>query len=369
MIETHWLSEDWRCLCALLPEGWREAARECGALRRAREIKSADQLLRLLLLHAGPGLSLRQAVVRGHMHGLPKVSDVALLKRLRHSGRWLRWLCEAMLEEGPGRAPWRWLPAKYRLRAVDSTTVEEPGATGTDWRVHYSVEVPGLFCDQMEVTDARGGETLKRFTIAPSDLVLADRGYCRAPQLAHVWQGGGHFVVRWHSSAVPLNNEQGEPLKVLLWLRRLKGREPAERTVYAREVDIPLRLCAIRVSEEAAQREVLRIKESARKNGRRPGELPLQLCHFVVVLTSLPEKEASLRQVLNLYRLRWQIELAFKRLKSLLQTGHVPKYDEASARAWLQAKLLTCLLIERLLQESEIFSPWGFPMPEQQSME
>ena len=63
-----------------------------------------------------------------------------------------------------------------------------------------------------------------------------------------------------------------------------------------------------------------------------------------------------------MYRCRWQIELAFKRLKTLLGAGHVPKTDDQSARAWMQAKLLTALLVERLLLEAKIFSPWGYPL-------
>ena len=76
------------------------------------------------------------------------------------------------------------------------------------------------------------------------------------------------------------------------------------------------------------------------------------------MLTSLPP-EFTCSQVLELYRSRWQVELAFKRLKSLMAAGHVPKSDDDSARAWMQAKLLTALLMERLLLEAKIFSPWG----------
>jgi len=65
----------------------------------------------------------------------------------------------------------------------------------------------------------------------------------------------------------------------------------------------------------------------------------------------------STRQVLELYRVRWQIELRFKHLKSLLGLGCLPKYDEQSCRAWIQAKLLCSLLIERLMREAEFFSP------------
>jgi IS4 transposase len=80
----------------------------------------------------------------------------------------------------------------------------------------------------------------------------------------------------------------------------------------------------------------------------------------VLVLTSLDAEAWSAAQVLELYRCRWQIELAFKRLKSLLQLGQLPKQDPASARAWLQLKLLLALLIERLCHQARFFSPWGY---------
>jgi hypothetical protein len=75
----------------------------------------------------------------------------------------------------------------------------------------------------------------------------------------------------------------------------------------------------------------------------------------------IPAESWSAAQVLELYRCRWQIELAFKRLKSLLQLGQLPKQDPASARAWLQLKLLLALLIERLCHQARFFSRLGLP--------
>jgi IS4 transposase len=90
----------------------------------------------------------------------------------------------------------------------------------------------------------------------------------------------------------------------------------------------------------------------------------LELAEYVVVLTSLSPRDVSAIRVLGLYRGRWQIELVFKRLKSLLGVGELAKYDEDSAKAWLQAKLLTALLMERLEREAFLFSPWGYPLLE-----
>ena len=86
------------------------------------------------------------------------------------------------------------------------------------------------------------------------------------------------------------------------------------------------------------------------------------LAGFVMVLTSLPTQWGPARKVLELYRHRWQVELAFKRLKSLLALGHVPKSTDPSSRAWMQAKILTALLIERLITAARCFSPWGYEL-------
>ena len=110
------------------------------------------------------------------------------------------------------------------------------------------------------------------------------------------------------------------------------------------------------MAAERARRKALR---KAQRNGTVAQAQSLELTAYVLVLTSLPV-EFSANEVLQLYRCRWQIELTFKRLKSLLGAGHVPKADDQSARAWMQAKILTALLLERLLIEAKIFSPWGY---------
>jgi len=71
----------------------------------------------------------------------------------------------------------------------------------------------------------------------------------------------------------------------------------------------------------------------------------------------LPESKYTTKEVLDWYRLRWQIELIFKRLKSLAGLGHLPKSDEGSARAWLHGKLFIGLMVEKLIRYSNDFSP------------
>ena len=81
-----------------------------------------------------------------------------------------------------------------------------------------------------------------------------------------------------------------------------------------------------------------------------------------MVLSTFPEFRFSAPLVLDCYRLRWQVELVFKRFKQIADLGHLPKYDEDSAKAWLYGKLFVALLTEKLMQHARSFSPWGYEL-------
>lgn len=359
------LDHEWAILASLLPEGWREAARADGALVRAREIDSPDTLLRLILLHAAAGLSLRQTVVRAENAGLAKVSDVALLKRLRSSEPWLRHLSQGLLESIRCKLTLPTAAEGLRVRAIDATTVEEPGATGTSWRVHYSIALPSLECDFFEVTDATGGETLRRFPVRQGDIILADRGYCHRSAVADMIERNAQVVVRLNHNSFPLLDAGNRNIRILSRLGRLRGYQAGDWQVRFRVEDkfYSGRLCAIRKSLAAAEQCRERLLKEARKKQKTVSPDTLESAGYVFVFTNLPAEAYSSTDVMGLYRTRWQIELAFKRLKSLFGAGHVPKYDPESAKAWIQAKLLAVLMIERLEQEAALFSPWGYDLP------
>jgi len=364
-MDEHWITKDWEALTNLLPEGWEGKAAELGALKRAGKIRRAAELLRLLLLHVGQGLSLRQAVTRAAEWGLPPISDVALLKRMRVSGAWVHWLCEQLVLQQSAALRWPVPGSPLRLLAVDSTDIQEPGATGSDWRLHYALELPGAFCVHAQLTDRHGGESLCRYPISKNDLLAGDRNYCKEAQIQYVLEHGGQVLLRWHRTALPLFDAEEKQVNGLGWLKKVPPKKGGELAVQT-QGGTPLRLCVRPVSKAAAERERAKLRASARKNGRPVSERSLQLAGYIVLVTSLDQAAFSLHQVFGLYRLRWQIELAFKRLKSLLNMGHVPKMDPNCVRAWLQTKVLTSLLIEKLLREAEVFSPSGFSLVAEQ---
>lgn len=357
--------ESWEVLEQFLPENLQQSAREHGAFRRARgEVKSARVLLRLILLHVAGGLSLEQAVIRARENKLVKISAVGLFKRLRSAGPWLAWLT-AELVKGLSKdwddALWKGRP----IRVLDATDIEEPGPTGTDWRLHYSLRLPQLSCDFLELTDVHGGETLKRLPVNKGDIVLCDRGYSHRGGVAQVLAQGADVVVRLNSGAFPLEDEQGKALDLVKRVEKLKVGQASEWPAWFEHQGQRhrMRLCVLRKSQVAAARAQRKAEKKARKKGQEVRPETLKLAAFVLILTSLPASWGTTLLILELYRVRWQVELAFKRLKQLLAAGHVPKTTDASSRAWLQAKILTAVLIEHMIHAGRFFSPWGYRMP------
>jgi len=367
MEEVDLLQEEWEYLTGFLPKEWREQARATGALRRVRGVCDADVLLKLILMHTATGLSLRQTVVRAREQPIANISDVALLKRLRRSEGWLRWLTGKMMDLAGGEIVHRLAP-RHHIRVVDATTVQEQGGAGTDWRVHYTLGLPDLSCDFFELTDAHGGETYRRIPVERGDLLLGDRGYSNAPGAGWVKSQGGDVLVRWNSFAFPLETEDGEPFDALRHMRQLPKRGAREWGVsFMHEGQrYSGRLCAIRKNAVATARAREKMIKQAAKKQKKVDELALELAEFVMVFTTISGEILTAGEVLDLYRVRWQVELRFKHLKTLLGLGCLPKYDQRSCRAWIQAKLLCGLLIERLMREAEFFFPWGyrFPAPE-----
>jgi len=258
----------------------------------------------------------------------------------------------------------------YNIRALDGTMVKEPGRKGSLWRIHYSLRIPSLVCDHLELTAVKGagtGESLERFAASPGDLVLADRGFCKPGGVEALHRQGAAVMVRLNSSTLPLWDQSGSRLELLKQVSQLKetGQE-REWPVWVQGAQerIPGRLCAIRKSEEAAEEARRRITRKSQQGGPTPKPETLEYARYVMVFTTAPASHFSTAEVLEWYRARWQIELVFKRLKTLAELGSLPKHDDQSARAWLYGKLLIALLGQKLERLGRDISPWGYRQPE-----
>lgn len=355
------IGQDWQVVTQMLPAQWETKATELGAVRRQlRGFDSVGSLLRVLLIHLADGCSLRETAVRASAGGLAAVSDVTLLKRLRSCGAWFEWMARemsagmALPSAGDALLPGR------RVRLVDGSTVCEPGATGSTWRLHYALNLHTLSCDEVHVSDASVGESLTHFSIQAGDVIMADRGFAKRPSLRHVAQHKADVVLRTSLTNLPLHDHRGQQLDMLPLLRTLAIGQAADWP--ARVQDdigaIAVRVCAYKKTAAQTLAAQEAIQQEARKKQRSVKPQTLEAAGYVIVVTTLTEPSAA--EIMEFYRRRWQIELAFKRLKSLLQLGHLKKFDKDGARAWLQGKLLVACLIEKLILTAERFSPWGY---------
>jgi hypothetical protein len=210
------LQENWQVLLQLFPPDWQELGRRTGAVRRLRGFNSLSDLLRTLLLHVGCGWSLRETAVQAKLAGIAEVSDVTLLNRLRQAEAWLQEMCQQLWKDnGVNLEP----ALKGRpVRLVDGTTVKEPGKTGGQWRIHYSLRLPTLECDQFDLTPAQGqntGEKLGRFRLQAGEVVMADAGYCNPAGIAAVKQQGAEVLVRLNPLSLPLQDRLGRAWSVM----------------------------------------------------------------------------------------------------------------------------------------------------------
>ena len=171
------LDDGWELLIRFLPEGWKEEAKRTGAFKRSRGINDPDTLLRVLLIHLANGCSLRETSVQAKESKLAIISAPSLQHRLERSGEWLRWLARGVRTKLHEPSSDIVEKCGMNVRIVDGTSISEPGSTGTDWRVHYSIQLPTLNCDYFLVTMPQEGESFKHYPVQGGDLLIGDRGY------------------------------------------------------------------------------------------------------------------------------------------------------------------------------------------------
>jgi hypothetical protein len=355
--------DHWPEVSACLPADFdlEATARSCGALTRVREIKNAETLLRLALAYGGLGMSLRETCVWAEAGGIARLSDPSLLARLCKAAPWLGDIAAALIAEQTKVPARRW--AEYRLRALDGTSICEPGADRTTWRLHVGYDLATGQVDQLELTDVHGAENLQRLSYRPGDIVLADRYYARPRDLRPVIDAGADFIVRTGWNSLRLLQANGEPFDLFAALAAQAGQE-GEVQVRIHEgikaaTPLILRLVVRRKDPEQAAAEHKRLLKDARKRGKQPDPRSLEAAKYILLLTSLPADAFPPADILALYRFRWQIELAFKRFKSLAGLDMLPAKKPELARAWIYARLIVAIIAEQIAGQVPDSSPSG----------
>lgn len=339
--------EAWPYILTLLPEDLEDTARSSAALVRCRQVPDAAALVRLALAYAVSDLSLKDVAAWAHAAHVAQITGPGLFYRMRVAETWLQQLLASTLQADIQPVP---VGVTGRLRIVDATVITGPGSTGTEWRIHAAVDPATGGLRTVEITDAHGGEGLGRFAFEAGDLVLGDAAYARARGIAAVHATGAGLVVRLSPHSIRLC----DPQRHLLRLAALEDQIP--------QVGVQEWPILVPVPPETAIGKGWSLSKAA---GWTPARLlgsRKRTGEVIWLLTTVATLPAL--QVLRVYRLRWQVELVFKRLKSLLHLDAMPSRQGPTARSWLLARLLAAALAQRLAPAAEAFSPWGYELRE-----
>lgn len=358
-------NREWNVLLSYLPIEFRELAEEHKQLETQygnAKVTTADDLLRFLFLHVGPNLPLRQTVVLAEEAGGPRLSAMRLHMKMRKASPYLHALVQRMAS-GVGDADAE-LWSGYEMISCDGSAVSGPGAEGTDARLHTALRLSDLSFKHVEVTGVSGGETLRRFPWLPGELAIVDRGYANAPGIAWVVDHHADVLVRVNRGSLPLFDRDGTRIDVLQRLRPLRVNEPCEWKVQVDHVEkgehriIEGRLIAVRLPENKAAEARRRVRK---EHGSDTTEEQLEAASFVALFTTAPRGRLPTKRCLQAYQLRWQIELQFKRWKSLCDFDRLPNYRDDTILAWLYTKVLLGLLMDRMSSSAkELFPPERF---------
>jgi len=338
-----------------LPQDLDEIAKDTGALLRRREVKCAEQLLWMALIYSGLAGPLRGTSALGVETGDFDLNDTSVRYRLRQSVEFLTEVLNHLLFGAARASASKGL--RRRICLQDATVVSIPGSTGTGFRLHTEY-IPGQGLAYVEITGSEGGEHLKRGEYKPGDIVIADQGLGHASSIHHVVSTGAYVLVRVYLQNLKLHDAKGGRLVVEKILDR------ADRGVSSMDVYVPLedkesiqaRLVMLRLPAEQAARARQRLKKRASKKQKTITDQAMRLAGYIVLLTTVPQSELSEEEVLRTYRLRWQIELFFKRCKSLMGLDELQAGGRL-AQSWLLGKMIIAALIDRAIASLQAASP------------
>jgi len=344
-------------LTKYLPEGWESAARETGAFKRGKKIKTVEDLLELNLLYLTEGGSFGITSALIALTTELEIHKQSIYERIQKSWRWLKWMTEEMCKnhqftmEKP-----EWLDRD--VITVDGSEESIKGSKQGDWRLHLAFDIFNFSYRTIEITDIKEGEKMSRYKIYKGDIVLADRMYGNIQGMEHIRRNGADFVLRYRTKAFNVYDDDGNKIELIDQFKPLKAMESTSvyGYYYHKGKRYPVRVVAMRKDDEAIEQTKLKMhKKLSKQRGTKPSAQALLFNEYIVVTTSL-DCTYTENQVLELYRARWQIEKVFYRLKSLFGFGDVPSKNEDTVKAWFYGKLFLAVLCETILV-TECFFP------------
>ena len=340
-----------------LPEGWERKAKELKAFQREGEIKTPGELLMLNLLHMTAGGSFQGTSSMVRLTGEKSLTKNAVYERILKSSEWLKWMGQGICETSGfmNKKP-VWLGEK-EVQLVDASDVSLKGSKKSDWRLHHVFDLFGYSSTRCDITTIKDGEKLTRYDcFTKNDIVMGDRIYCTIQGIEHLKKSGSDYILRFKSKAFTLYDENGETIDLLPKIRHLEELDSISIACFYKVNGklCPIRICAMKKEAQAAEKAKRKSKATSRRKQKKAAtDETLELNEYIILATSLDYDETK---IFELYRARWQIELVFRRLKSIFGFAEVPSKKAESVKAWFYGVLFLAALCEAIQKDSH-FSP------------
>jgi hypothetical protein len=332
-----------------LPEGYEKAAYETGGFKQKRAIKTATDLMRLIFQYIVNGMSYIEISAIAKIKGIANISDVGFMKRFSKCGNLFKWMLEKLkpLATTQYKKPEKFKEYK-NINGLDASVVTTGGKAKKTYRLHYSINIFELKSEQYKITSQETGESLTNFEVKRGEMYIGDRAYGTKVSMNHCIEGKGDFIFRLKKGAFDIYEMQTEKkINIVDELKTLEDEEELDmgcRYKNSKNDFVQIRICAMK-----------KPKNTHETNGN---DTKFMNNYIVVVTSVLDWEKISAKDILDMYRLRWQVELYFKRLKSLLGFGDMPNKTDGNIETWLNAKLVAAILLELTIGEVD-FSPSG----------
>ena len=158
--------------------------------------------------------------------------------------------------------------------------------------------------------------------VKKGDLLIRDLGYFVLRIFRKLDEQGVFFISRMKRELKIISKKEEKPIDLAKMLSR-KGQLDIE-VFLGEEERLPVRLIAIPVDQAVASER--RRKARANRDRRcNPSKESLFLLGWELFITNVPQERLNLKDIAEIYFLRWRIEIIFKCWKSYFKITEIPK--------------------------------------------
>ena len=207
---------------------------------------------------------------------------------------------------------------------------------------------------QLKTLDLSAGIQHDRRSVAhqqampESSLQIADLGYFKLADFEAIEAQGAYWLSRYKLRTT-VCDLTAEALDLPAWLPQQVGDTIDCEVLLGQAKQLRCRLIAERVPLIVVQQRHERIRETARQNQTVVSQQALELAHWTIYVTNVPESLLATQEVFILGRYRWQIELLFKLWKSDLQVDQWASRNPNRILCEIYIKLIGAMVTHWLL--------------------